>query len=58
MKGLYVSALPKMETMIINTIKLMLVSNYPCFFLSKDVAYGFATIKGFSQTEASGATSN
>ncbi len=44
--------------MIINTIKLMLVSNYPHIFLSKNFAYGFATVKGFSQTEASGATSN
>ncbi len=32
----------------------MLVSNYPHIFLSKN----FATVKGFSQTEASGATSN
>ncbi len=38
--------------------KLILVSNYPRIFLSKNFAYGFATIKGFSQTEASGATSN
>ncbi len=36
----------------------MLVSNYPCVFLSKNFAYGFATIEGFSQTEASAATSN